>query len=179
MAQDRRCPLSSQYPPGVKLGRTRCEHMSSALPSNSDIPQCGRHPSEGPCVDGSGLARRIFTLRRWSERPCVRPVCAVLMTAGHNALRGSGPGQKHAFDDAVALVGCPDRRIDRRCIKCCSPSQPLRHTGYPVSSRPVTPRERRVHCKVRSLPSSPRPSVRVCWRAQWLQLWWAAGPTIE
>jgi integrase len=30
-------------------------------------------------------------------------------TAGHNALRGSGPGQKHAFEHAVALVGCPDR----------------------------------------------------------------------
>jgi hypothetical protein len=33
------------------------------------------------------------------------------MTAGHNALRGSGPGQKPAFDDALAQVGCPDRRI--------------------------------------------------------------------
>ena len=44
-------------------------------------------------------------------RPCVRPVSAVRMTAGHNALRGSGPGQKLAFNDAVALVGCPDRRI--------------------------------------------------------------------
>ena len=35
------------------------------------------------------------------------------MTAGHNALRGSGPGQKPAFENAVAHVGCPDRRIDR------------------------------------------------------------------
>jgi hypothetical protein len=51
------------------------------------------------------------------------------MTAGHNALRGSGPGQRHAFDDAVALLGCPDSRIDRRCITCCSPSQLLRHAG--------------------------------------------------
>jgi hypothetical protein len=42
------------------------------------------------------------------------------MTAGHNALRGSGPDQQHAFEDALAHVGCPDRRIDRRCIKCCS-----------------------------------------------------------
>jgi hypothetical protein len=25
------------------------------------------------------------------------------MTAGHNALRGSGPGQQHAFDDAMTL----------------------------------------------------------------------------
>ena len=35
------------------------------------------------------------------------------MTAGHNALRGSGPGQKLAFDNALAQMGCPDRRIDR------------------------------------------------------------------
>ncbi len=28
------------------------------------------------------------------------------MTAGHNALRGSGPGQNPAFDHALALVGC-------------------------------------------------------------------------
>jgi transposase len=32
-------------------------------------------------------------------------VCAVHMTAGHNALRGSGPGQKHAFKDALAHCG--------------------------------------------------------------------------
>src|SRR6266571_7601606 len=61
--------------------------------------------------------------RGWSVQPCVRPVSAVRMTAGHNALRGSGPGQKLAFDHALALVGCPDRRIDRLCITCCSPSQ--------------------------------------------------------
>src|SRR5262245_60445937 len=42
------------------------------------------------------------------------------MTAGHNALRGSGPGHKPAFDNAMAKVGCPDRRIDRLCITCCS-----------------------------------------------------------
>jgi hypothetical protein len=31
-------------------------------------------------------------------QPCVRPVCAVRMTVGHNALRGSGPGQQPAFE---------------------------------------------------------------------------------
>ena len=50
---------------------------------------------------------------------------AVYVTASHNALRGSGPGQKHAFNNALAQVGCPDRRIDRLCITCCSPSQPF------------------------------------------------------
>ena len=76
-----------------------------------------------PCVDGSQLAREILTSRCWSVPPCVRPVDAVHMTAGHKALRGSGPGQLPAFDDTMALVGCPDRRIDRLCITCCSPSQ--------------------------------------------------------
>src|SRR5262249_45009036 len=59
-----------------------------------------------PCVDGSELARRIFTSQAWSVQPCVRPVSALRMTAGHNALRGSGPGQKLAFENAVARVGC-------------------------------------------------------------------------
>ena len=85
----------------------------------------------------------FFTSRCWSVQPCVRPVGAVHMTAGHNALRGSGPGQNPAFDNALAHVGCPDRRIDRLCITCCSPSQPSHHTGCPARSR-FTPQARRV-----------------------------------
>src|SRR6476620_9709298 len=34
-----------------------------------------------------------------------------------------------------ARVGCPDRRIDRLCITCCSPSQPSHHAGCPARSR--------------------------------------------
>src|SRR6266508_651085 len=37
-----------------------------------------------------GLSSRT---QNWSVRPCVRPFSAVHMTAGHNALRGSGPDQ--------------------------------------------------------------------------------------
>jgi hypothetical protein len=66
----------------------------------------------------------LHVLQHWSVQPCVRPLSAVHMTAGHNALRGPGPGQQAAFDNAMARVGCPDRRIDRLCITCCSPSQP-------------------------------------------------------
>src|SRR5262249_54792916 len=36
--------------------------------------------------------------------------------AGHNALRGSGPNQKHAFKDALTQTGSPDPRIDLVCI---------------------------------------------------------------
>jgi hypothetical protein len=100
----------------------------------SAFANCGRavahvRGSYVPCVDGSELARLFFTFAGWSVQPCVRPVCAVHMTAGHNAFRGSGPGQKPAFDNALALVGCPDRRIGRLCITCCSPSQPSHHAG--------------------------------------------------
>ena len=55
-------------------------------------------------------------MQHWSVQPCVRPLSAAHVAAGHNALRGSGPGHKHAFDNAMAQVGCPDRRIDRLCI---------------------------------------------------------------
>src|SRR5258706_9855087 len=33
----------------------------------------------------------LHVLQHWSVQPCVRPFNAVHMTAGHNALRGSGP----------------------------------------------------------------------------------------
>jgi hypothetical protein len=33
----------------------------------------------------------FHVLQHWSVQPCVRPFDAVHMTAGHNALRGSGP----------------------------------------------------------------------------------------
>src|SRR5262249_1719773 len=101
----------------------------SALDNFADSSRTSPEVREVPCVDGSELARTFFTPAGWSVQPCVRPFGAVHMTAGHNALRGSGPGQNRAFKDAVALMGCPDRRIDRLCIPCCSSSQPSHHTG--------------------------------------------------
>ena len=62
-----------------------------------DVRAMSARPS---CVDGSELARTFFTLQAWSVQPCVRPLNAVHTTAGHNALRGSGPEQLRAFDNA-------------------------------------------------------------------------------
>jgi len=77
-------------------------------------------------------------LQHWSEQPCVRPLSAAHLAAGHNALRGSGPGHNRAFEDAVAQVGCPDRQIDRLCITCCSPFPTIRSRRMPdaISSHP-------------------------------------------
>src|SRR6266404_6049566 len=47
----------------------------------------------------------------WSVRPCVRPVYAARTAAGHDALREAGPDQKHAFQDALAQMGCPVSRL--------------------------------------------------------------------
>src|SRR5213080_270711 len=79
-------------------------------------------PVKGHVWTAPGWQELSLRMQHWSVRPCVRPLDAAHMTAGHNALRGSGPGQKLAFDNALARVGCPDRRIDRLCITCCSPS---------------------------------------------------------
>src|SRR5215510_95601 len=118
-----------------QLGHCSDVHCTTALPPKAEVDLRSYYVAEVPCVDGSELAREIFTLRCWSVQPCVRPVGAVHMTAGHNALRGSGPGQKPAFDNAMAHVGCPDRRTDRLCITCCPPSQPSHHAGCPARSR--------------------------------------------
>ena len=69
-------------------------------------------------------------------------------TAGHNALRGSGPGQKRAFDNALAQVGCPDRRIDRLCITCCSPF-PTFTSRRMFGAISFMPQARRVPCIAR------------------------------
>src|SRR6266436_5956731 len=60
-------------------------------------------------------------VQQWSEQPYVRPVSAVHVTAGHNALRGSGPGQRRgAFCDTTSKSNarlmartCPPRPSDR------------------------------------------------------------------
>ena len=128
-----------------------------------------------PCVDGSWLASQNFTSRRWSVQPCVRPVSAVRMTAGHNALRGSGPGQKPAFCDALAHVGCPDRRIDRLCITCLFALPTFTSRQMP-SAISFTPQGRRVPCSALPLPSWPKPFWRSCWRVRWRRPWSASAP---
>src|SRR5712671_5340756 len=90
--------------------------------------------AEVPCVDGSELAREIFTSRRWSVQPCVRHFSAVHMTAGHNALRGSGPGQKPAFDRTsyrlITPVGAGIVNRNRAPCDAC----PVAHSRPPWAS---------------------------------------------
>ena len=88
-----------------------------------------------PCVDGFEVARTFFTFAALVGAPVCSAFRCGFATAGHNALRGSGPDRKPAFDNAWGQLGCPDRRIDRLCITCCSSSQPSHHAGCPARSR--------------------------------------------
>jgi hypothetical protein len=61
----------------------------------------------------------------------------------------------------MAQVGCPDRRIDRHCITCCSPSQPLRRAG--MTGTISLSRERR-RFLVALAPGHHCPAIlRACW----------------
>ena len=147
--------------------------VSPLYPTNRTSQRSPRMSAAGhvwTAPDWQGLSSR---LQHWSEQPCVRPSSAARLAAGHNALRGSGPGQKLAFDNAVARVGCPDRQIDRLCITCCLPlpivtsrqmpdaisSHPKRG-GLPVTASlrhqgPGDPRELVGECNSRNLRRPP------------------------
>ena len=57
-------------------------------------------PANPPCADGSRVGKDFLHLCRLVGAPMCSACCAVHMTAGHNALRGSGPDQYPAFDNA-------------------------------------------------------------------------------
>jgi hypothetical protein len=94
--------------------------MSSGLPQTADITRCGRHVSKVPCVDGSGLARGIFTLQAWSVQPCVRPLSAVHMTAGHNLTLC-----------ALSRI-CVGPQLAAKCRLLGQANSPMRFSGWPL-----------------------------------------------
>src|SRR5262245_66271955 len=88
-----------------------------------------------PCVDGSELARRIFTsqigrcshvfglLVRFTRPLAIMPSAdQVPVKSPHSTMLGGSW--------VVLIAG-----IDRLCITCCSPSQPSHHAGCPARSR--------------------------------------------
>ena len=66
-------------------------------------------------------------LQHWSGAVMCPACLAGCEAAGHNALRGSGPNQKHAFKDALTQAGSPDPRIDLVCITSSCPRQFLQN----------------------------------------------------
>jgi len=67
------------------------------MPCAGALAGCGN----GSCVDGAHGSRDFFGfLLAVGCKSCVRPVCAVLMTAGPDVIRRSGPYQNLALDSA-------------------------------------------------------------------------------
>ena len=157
------------------------------MPSADQVPVKSPHSTmhavaakwrDVPCVDGSELARTFFTHAGWSVQPCVRPFRAVHMTAGHNALRGSGPGQNLAFEMhwhwwVVLIAGSTGSAL--RAVR-----PPNLHITPGLGAISTTPRQvRRVACSVHLWPSWPTPSSQSCWRARSQQPWLACAPTVR
>jgi hypothetical protein len=147
-------------PPGRSLDKLQAPRQ--LLPT-ADMSQHTPWAATGHVWTAPGWQGISSRAQVWSEQPCVRPVNAAHVTAGHNAFRGSGPGHEHAFDNALARVGCPDRQIDRgSALRAVCPFQPSHHAGCPGAIC-FTPRVRRVLCSARPWPSLPRPSEQTCW----------------
>src|SRR6516164_3554752 len=95
----------------------------------------GVHCSKsGPLISAMG---HVWTAPPWQELSellqhwsgavmCPACLCGG-EAAGHNALRGSGPNQKHAFKDALTQTGSPDPWIDLVCITSSCPRQFLQN----------------------------------------------------
>ena len=125
-----------------------------------------------PCVDGPLLSRDLicFALAGRSCHVFGLLMRHSFMAAGHNALRGSGPGQKHALfrrsgtnglslsvgptglgalsDHCPFQPGCAGSLMPA-CVWCC-----LMLVVAAVSGRS------------RCVPSWPRPCGRSCWQAR-------------
>jgi hypothetical protein len=82
-----------------------------------------RWRTSGPVAGASGLGhvwtapgwQGVSSRRQdWSEQPCVRPVSAVHMTAGHNALRGSANSARLGGPNMVSsrMLSIIERRPD-------------------------------------------------------------------
>jgi len=84
---------------------------------------------------GRRLGKNFLTqLQHWSGAVmCPACLCGP-EAAGHNAMRGSGPNQKHAFKDALTQAGSPDPRIDLVCITSSCPRQFLQSFSSQVGS---------------------------------------------
>src|SRR5262249_2666656 len=99
-------PMTLEPPPTTRA----CGKGRAASPSVSLAVRLGHVWTAPPWQELSDL------LQHWSGAVmCPACLCGG-EAAGHNALRGSGPNQKHAFKDALTQAGSPDPRIDLVCI---------------------------------------------------------------
>ena len=74
----------------VKASSAQYSRWSTRLP-HLDLSRCLRRRYTPHVWTAPSWQEESSRMQPWSVRPCVRPFDAAHMTAGHNALRGSGP----------------------------------------------------------------------------------------
>src|SRR5215510_10506236 len=89
------CCAEAHAKPLFRQHRSRREELALSIYVFRLAPVCGR-------LRGG---KSFLHVADWSVQPCVRPTSAVHMTAGHNALRGSGPDRKPAFEKCIGASG--------------------------------------------------------------------------
>jgi hypothetical protein len=106
----------------------RC--CTTALPSKAEVNLRSCDVADVPCVDGSELARTFFTPAGLvGAAMCSACLCGTTRPLAIITSADQVPVNSTHSTNAMAHVGCPDRRIDRPCITCCSPSQPSHHAA--------------------------------------------------
>ncbi len=99
-------PPSAERPPAIRCWRSFFVRSIWSPPMIKGRTWARSAAPRGRCGPAASVASRKVAAK-------------VHMTAGHNAFRGSGPGQNPAIHSALARVACPDHRIDRFCLTCC------------------------------------------------------------
>jgi hypothetical protein len=133
----RRCPLRGLLRVTISLGGTPAAGPLCGLQRSKRSRTSGLGPHSGRAEARLSRAEpsHVWTALRWQGlRACceARRCCHVsgLLTrrtcaAGPNAFRGTDPDQKHAFEDALARLGCSVPGTDRLfALPSVRPSQP-------------------------------------------------------
>ena len=165
------------------------ENYTNPLQSNNGMS--GTMTSEGSQKSPSSTSagHGCFTLHVWTAPcwqefsetmmqsgrvlSCVRPVDAVLLTAGPNAIRRIGSQSKLRAQSTWGEAGFPDPRFDRLCIMSLS----LRQTRklLMLRSGPKLREPALAFDMFRHAGARPRQYGRFCWPAPALRPWLACG----
>ena len=124
---------------GPRIGIGRCARLRSTTEKTGKVSDrtalnCGgiivlRRSNSAPCVDGPCGARGFLTFRQAGRvRSCVRPVCAVLMTAGPDGSSRTRSQSSSRTRSAGHYSGFPSPRLNRFAITSLHPLQSV--TGH-------------------------------------------------
>ena len=136
-----------------------------------------RNPRFGPCMDGSPLARGSLSVLQLLVGAAMYPTCrcGLSYAAGHNAIRAAQVPIESSHSKCTAPLGSPDPAVSTGFVH-----QLLSALSNLVGDPRALSRSMRrpAPCSVRRSSSMPRPSGRSCWRAQPLQPWSFAAPSV-